>query len=391
MQKEKKPVDKISVGLIIGGIIGAIGGIGCAIFAIFGVNKMVNQASFPQAEVVENSEDADKLSVLTGLELANGKKVDGPIYCVQTPNGLDGARPQAGLTEAGVVFEAIAEAGITRFAAIYQEPDSGVIGPIRSMRSYYLEWDTPFDCTIVHAGGSGDALAAVRNGNYRDLDENYQDMYRGSYAERAWNNLFTTGALLAEATAGETSVAKGFARLTPEESNQAWVEASAVEKLVITEPAEGDTSAMTAEVPEVAVSFGGGIDFDVNYQYDAEKNVYLRSFASGMPHMVYQCAGGNETLADPEDFCELVQVAPAVVVAMVVKESRAADNYHEDITTQGTGTAYIFQNGTAIEGSWSKASAADQIKFFDDEGNELKLAVGQTFIEAVPNYGSVEY
>lgn len=391
MQKGKKPVDKISIGMIVGGIIGVIGGVGCVIFAIFGLNKVMNESTFPQVGVVENSDNSQKLSVLTGLELADGARKDGPIYCMQTPNGLDGARPQVGMTEAGVVFEAIAEAGITRFAAIYQEPSSGALGPIRSLRMYYLDWDTPFDCTIVHAGGADDALAAVRNGSYSDLDENYDYMFRGTYGARAWNNLFTTGALLAKFTEGESSQAKGFARMTPEESTKARVDSGAIDMLVITEPSEGDTSSVEAEVPEVAIDFGGSADFNVNYQYDSESNTYLRSYATGQPHRVYECPAGNASLQDPEAFCSLTQLAPSVVVAMVVKESRAADNYHENITTTGTGTAYIFQNGTAIEGSWSKATVADQIKFFDENGDELKLAVGQTFIEAVPSYGSVEY
>ena len=76
---------------------------------------------------------------------------------------------------------------------------------------------------------------------------------------------------------------------------------------------------------------------------------------------------------------------------MVVRESLASDNYHEDITTTGNGTAFIFQNGNVIEGTWSKATPADQIKFFDESGNEVKLAVGQTFISAVPSADNVEY
>ena len=44
-----------------------------------------------------------------------------------------------------------------------------------------------------------------------------------------------------------------------------------------------------------------------------------------------------------------------------------------------------------IEGSWSKASVADQIKFFDENGDEVKLAVGQTFVSAIPTYGRVDY
>ena len=76
---------------------------------------------------------------------------------------------------------------------------------------------------------------------------------------------------------------------------------------------------------------------------------------------------------------------------MVVQESKASDNYHEDITTIGSGKAYIFQNGTAIAGNWSKASVGDQIKFTDESGAEVALAPGQTFVTAVPEYGSVEY
>ena len=72
-------------------------------------------------------------------------------------------------------------------------------------------------------------------------------------------------------------------------------------------------------------------------------------------------------------------------------ERKASDNYHESIDTIGSGEAYIFQNGTAIKGTWRKDSRQDQIKFTDEEGNEVKLAPGQTFVSAVPNYGSVEY
>ena len=76
---------------------------------------------------------------------------------------------------------------------------------------------------------------------------------------------------------------------------------------------------------------------------------------------------------------------------MVVPEKRASDNYHEDITTIGTGEAHIFQNGIAIKGSWKKASVEEQIEFFDESGNKIALAPGQTFVEAIPGYGSVEY
>ncbi|MBR3228844.1 DUF3048 domain-containing protein [Candidatus Saccharibacteria bacterium] len=353
----------------------------------------INSLTFPKIP----SKDSDKeivYSSLTGEELADASLKTAPTFCIQTPNGTDGARPQAGLTQAGVVFEAIAEAGITRFAAIYQNPTSAIIGPIRSLRIYYLEWDTPFDCTIVHAGGSGDALAAVGSGRYRDLTENYTYMYRGTYKNRLWNNLFTTSSYLKQYNSDRgynTSDVKGFTRLTPEESTKSRVDKQATHKLNITSPATGNTSELTAEVSNIRISLGSSANFNPIYIYNTDTNTYARSYASAMSHDVYECPDGDLGEKNPEDNCSLTAVNPSVVIAMIVQERRASDNYHEDITTIGSGDAYIFQNGTAIRGTWQKATREDQIKFLDANGQEISLAPGQTFVTAVPTYGSVEY
>ena len=385
---KKSRANAVMLGL---GVVGILGGVGCALAGVLMPREMLPDLTFP---VVPSAVETDNniYSKLTGLK-STAEAVNGPAYCIQTPNGTDGARPQVGLNQAGVVFEAIAEAGITRFAAIYQNPTSAVIGPIRSLRIYYLEWDTPFDCTIVHAGGAEDALAAVSRGGYRDLTENYTYMYRGSNAARRWNNLFTTSGLLAQMANDrgyDKSDVKGFSRLTPEEAARARVDAGA-EPLVITAPASGDTSAVKAAVANVAVNFGGLANFNVRYTYDAERNVYARGFESGAAHEIYVCPEENLGEVNPEGTCSLEQLAPSVVVAMEVAEKRAADGYHEDITTVGSGKAWVFQNGQAIVGSWSKSSVKDQIKFFDASGAEIKLVPGQTFVEAVPGYGSVEY
>ena len=84
-------------------------------------------------------------------------------------------------------------------------------------------------------------------------------------------------------------------------------------------------------------------------------------------------------------------MAPTVVVAMVVSEHRASDNYHEDITAIGSGDAYIFQNGGVKQGTWKKASREAQIEFVNTNGESIKLAPGQTIISAVPTYGSVDF
>ncbi len=375
---------------IVGGM-SLIVGAGCLLtaFLAFGGNR--DSLKFPT--IPSKNSETTKYSTLTGEPLADGKAKDAPTYCVQIPNGTDGARPQAGLNEAGVVFEAIAEAGITRFAAIYQDPSSAIIGPIRSLRTYYLEWDTPFDCTIVHAGGSSDALAAVANG-YEDLSEDYQYMYRGTYGSRSWNNLFTTSSYLKQYStdhSNSSSNIKGFARLTPEESEKERVDKSVIKKLVITEPSNEDTSEVSVPVGSIALRLGGWENFNVIYKYNVENNTYLRSYENGSAHEVYNCPASDLGEKNPEDVCSLTQIAPSVVVAMVVQESKASDNYHEDITTIGSGDVYIFQNGSVTEGTWKKSSKGEQIKFTDENGDEIKLAPGQTFVTAVPNYGSVDF
>ena len=387
----KEKLGKKFLVFLILGIIGIVGGVVCLCVALFAIKS-------PAAEIFSNDTDDSGnkevvYSDLTGEPLADASLKNTLAYCIQVPNGTDGARPQAGLTDAGVIFEAVAEAGITRFAAIFQNPSSAVIGPIRSLRIYYLEWDTPFDCAIIHAGGPGDAIAAVRAGGYKDMTENYSYMYRGTYGVRRWNNLFTTATDLKNFSTDygyNQSNINGFTRMTPEESSKARI-AAGVEELDITETATSDTSEITSGVSSINFNFGGWPNFNVHYDYNAATNTYDRSYASGVAHEVYKCPAEDLGEKNPEDVCSLVQLSPSVVIAMMVKEGKASDNYHESITTTGVGDAYIFQNGSVIAGSWSKPSVKDQIRFFDENGEEVPLAPGQTLISAVPNYGSVEY
>lgn len=334
---------------------------------------------------------------LDGMEVADEAALSAPVFCVQIPNGMDGARPQSGLNEAKVVFEAIAEAGITRFATIFQNPTTSIIGPVRSLRIYYLDWDTPFDCTIVHAGGAADAVAAASNGDYRDLTESHTYMWRGDESNRVltrrWNNLFTSSQLLRQFNADHgfnSSNPSGFERLTPKEASLARASDQFTNILDIDTATENSVNATKNLVSTIKIHYGSLSNFNPVYTYDAATNSYYRGYQSGLPHLSYNCP--EEKKRVPElDCSEPTQIHPSVVIAMIVQEARAADGVHEKVTTIGSGRAYIFQNGTAIAGAWEKASKSAQIVFKDELGQEVKLIPGQTWISAVPAYGSVEY
>ncbi|MBQ6414176.1 DUF3048 domain-containing protein [Candidatus Saccharibacteria bacterium] len=384
--------DKLMICFYVVGGVSLVGGVAMLLFSLLVPPEAISPVNYP--DLTKKDSKTVVYSDLTGEIMTDASLKTAPAYCIQTPNGMDGARPHAGLDQAGVVFEAIAESGITRFAAIYQNPTASIIGPIRSLRIYYLQWDTPFDCTIVHAGGSDDALAAVSRGGYKDLSEDYNYMYRGTYTSRLWNNLFTSAAALRRYSNDHgytASEIKGFTRMTPEESSRIRVEDLVTEKLVITQPSKGDTSGLNPKTSSINFRLGGWGDFNVHYEYDANSNKYFRSYESGAEHNAYTCPESDNEGSNPEDACTLTQIAPSVVIAMMVSERRASDNYHEDIDAIGSGNAYVFQNGTAIRGTWQKASAESQIQFLDSEGKEIRLAPGQTFITAVPNYGSVDF
>ena len=350
-------------------------------------------ATKPEPEIIRY------YSKLSGEEIPDDKLNNLPTFCVQIPNGTDGARPQVGLAAAPIVFEAIAEGGITRFAAIFQGYNSAMLGPIRSLRPYYLEWDTPLDCTIVHAGGSTEALQMVKAGGYRDLTESTTYMWR-SQAYRAPNNLFTSTDLLNKFNLDRDFISSqpaAFTRFTPDEAEQ--------NRLAIaeaTKPKPGtDENGNEIEQPgtplvtNISLKFGFNMrNFDLKYVYDEPTNSYKRFYDSDAPHTAYLCPyEGISAKPNPSRECgEVRQLNPNVVIALMVEQSTAANGKHQNITTIGTGDAYIFQNGTAIKATWEKPDKSAQLKFTDENGEEVPLVPGQAWVTALPrSRGKVIY
>lgn len=333
-------------------------------------------------------------SVISGEEIGDPSLNSKPTFCIQIPNGLDGARPHVGLHEAKVVFEAIAEAGITRFSAIFQDPKSTAIGPIRSLRTYYTDWFTPFNCTLVHAGGSYEAIIDARN--YRDLTESHTYMWRasGAWVNRRFlgyyapNNLFTSASLLNQFNQDHgytTSEPKGFTRLRPQSENPPNLESTQTKD-------DNATPTPQTLIKDIDLKFGHNANFNVHYSYNLETNSYFRSYASGEAHLSYTCLEGDKPA--PQTNCgAATQINPKVVIALKVNEWIDTDGYHHAIQTAGSGQAFIFQNGQAIQATWHKSNRETQLTFTDASGQEIALTPGQVWVSAIPNAfgGNVSY
>src|SRR5262249_15833287 len=153
--------------------------------------KPVVAAAKPKKVIAQKvTAPAVTLSTLSGLPVDPAVN-QRPVTGVMIENSVQ-ARPQSGLNQAGVVFEAIAEGGITRFLALYQDTTPDNVGPIRSARPYYEQWALGFDAGYAHVGGSPEALNDIKAWGVRDLDQFYNS---GSYhrisSREAPHNVYT--------------------------------------------------------------------------------------------------------------------------------------------------------------------------------------------------------
>jgi len=290
---------------------------------------------------------------LTGLEVKKESDTTKPVTAIIIENSPD-ARPQSGLKDAEIVYEAVAEGGITRLMTFYQQEKPQLIGPVRSIRPYYVDWYVPYDASMAHIGGSAKALKMIRNGDHRDLDQFFNDASYWRVTDRyAPHNVYTSFKKL-----DALNKAKGFKSSHP--------------KVFEREDPE-PTKKLTAK--KVSVHISSAL-FDSSYEYDKKRQHYIRSQAG----------------AQHKDRERGIITPKVVIVMKVTEENVMEETIRASIKTTGKGEAFVFQNGRAIKGTWQRSSRNDQLEFIDAKGEPIKLARGQTWITAIDkNRGSVSW
>lgn len=292
-------------------------------------------------------------SPLTGVEVSQDL-AKRPVIGVMIENSPD-ARPQSGLADAGVVFEAIAEGGITRFLAIYQEDQPANIGPIRSVRPYYVDWISQFGGALAHVGGSPDGIAKAKSvlGN-KDLDQ-----FR--YGTKAFDRVS-----FRSAPHNVYSSMEKLYRIATEAGHTSSSFTSLARKLPAPSP--------TPNASTVTVNFSSG-SFKVVWTWDAVNNKYSRA---------------NAGVAQADKHTGASIKADAIVVCKMVYTSSGGSG-RQAVATTGSGEAWIFQDGVVTTGSWNKASGSSQFVLKDSSGAEVSLNPGRTWFEIIPTNQSVTY
>lgn len=317
---------------------------------VYALNQMFKPKPDPQV-ITSVEPKTSEPSKLTGVEVPlkeNEKRVIG-VMIENSPE----ARPQAGLQESGIVFEAIAEGGITRFLTLHLEGNPKNLGPVRSVRPYYAEWASGFDAALGHAGGSAEGLARLGQLKIPDLDYTIAGGAYSRVSDRyAPHNLFTS-----------------MSKLRSEAKRLKYQKPS---KFTGLQRKKETKNIENATVKSISFSLSGAL-YDTKYTYDAKNNNYKRLMA-GTAH---------------RDKSSGKQISPKVVVALVTKYSQKG--IYSVYRTAGSGQVIVFQDGKAQKGVWKRKDVKDSLQFYTSDGQPLRINPGQTWITAIGNAGAVKY
>ncbi len=311
---------------------------------------------------------------------------------VMIENSVD-ARPQSGLGSADIVYEAVAEGGITRFMGMYlcdaALTDNLMFAPVRSARIYFVNLVAEYDALYNHVGGAGNcgdpnvderakALCLIDRAKIKNMDQmgyagEFKTCHRISNRtnkEVAYEHTmacFADGLYAKAAKLNWTNV---------DDKKVAWDKNFVSWKFL----SEGE-KATGSPATKIAYYFWGSNrnfnqSFDVKWDFDPATDTYIRT-------------NGGEVSVDLNTNKKL---AYKTVIVQFAKETATGDlEKHMLYDIIGTGKALVFENGVAIDAVWSKSKLTSRTIFKDAKGKEIKLNPGPIWISIVPSVNQVEY
>lgn len=298
------------------------------------------------------------------IEEKEQSKLDGDMYkkdvanrhpiAVMVENHTE-ARPQAGLDKASIIYEAEAEGGITRFMPIFGPKDADKLGPVRSARTYFIDWALEYDAFYGHCGGNEDALMLLSEVSVNDLDQftyGTQGYWRENENKATEHTLFTDTNKLRE-------IAKANGWSTSVSDFQAFKFKKEVD------------SANRPESEVININFSGPL-YNVRWVYDKNSNKY------------------NRFMADTEHTDRITGEQLSAKNIIVQEIPRSLITYSNgdsgwQMETIGEGNALVFMDGKKIDAKWKKESRTSRTIFYDPTNTEIEFNPGVTWYEILPS------
>lgn len=264
------------------------------------------------------------------------------------------AWPHAGLNDAYLAYEILAEGGITRIMALFKDKDTEKIGSVRSARPYYLDYALENDAIYVHYGWSDKAKS--------DISSLGVDNINGLTA----SSVFWRDSSLNKAT--EHTVFTSMKKINEYSKEHGYDRDTDKDLLLNYSVDEIDLSKREDAIKADTVFMKYSYYTTTSYEYDSEKKVYKR-YMSDTPHV-------DAVTGDQYTFKNII-ITPI--------ETHTYDSYGRlELDNIGSGEGYFITLGYAIPITWSKDSRSSQTVYKNMDGEEIKVNDGNTFIQITP-------
>lgn len=275
-------------------------------------------------------------------------------------NNVEGARKlQSGLQDAYLIYEMMVEGGITRYLALFLDQNNERIGSIRSARHYYLDYALENDAIYVHHGYSPQAREDWNSLGVDRIEVNESTTgWRDKSASKTYEfTLFTN----------IEKLNKGIGNKRTKRNNALLLNYSADEISL---------SQLEGAIPANKINIKYSSNTNNNYVYDNENKVYLRS------------VNGKSQ----DDYVTGKQLTVKNIIVYSIKYSGISgdDKGRQTIDNVGNGTGYYISDGYAVPITWHKDSRKSQTIYKYDNGQEITVNDGNTFIQIVPESGSID-
>lgn len=264
-------------------------------------------------------------------------------------DNFDDARPQAGLQNAKLIYEAYVEGALTRLMILIDRQDI-TIGPIRSARPYFVDLMYEHRAFYAHVGGSTKAMDMLTNSKYRDFDQFHHgsDAYYRADHKYAPHNMYANLNQLYLSAENE-----GFN--TKYNDN---------EKSYLSEYNFSKKYTDEKEISSVEINYDSYRN--LVYSYDKDKKVYNKTI-------------DGELLLD-ENSNEPVDLEGVLIQANPTYTHE--NGIHMIIETVGEGKAYYYTQGRKIELEWKKEDNESPTKYIY-KGDEFSFNPGVNFINLI--------
>ena len=329
------------------------------IFVLFvllvGVGYLVYSNFFVKEENVDKLKDTTKKVIQKEkVDIVDINRTERDIAVMI--NNHTKARPyHSGIDDAYLVYEILVEGGYTRYMALYNDKDTGRIGSVRSSRHYFLDYAMENDAVYVHWGWSPQAqtdISALGINNINGLS--YENVY--FYRDKSLNvSLEHTGYTDME------KIKSGMKALGYKDKTDKNVLLNYSVKDVDLTKVENVIMANNVIIPYSGIT-------TTSYVYDPTTKMYNR-FVNDSAHV---------------DYVTKEQYAFKNIITYKLKSTVLDSAGRIELDNIGSGEGYYITNGYAVPITWEKTSRKAQTKYYLEDGSELEVSDGNTFIQIQP-------